>query len=56
MEGRNRWGRRVGERMPRGCKYRILQGMQKYTAPGATMNKTNENKMFPQGKAAVGKG
>ena len=44
------------EKMPRGCKYRIFQGMQKYTAPGATMNKTNENKMFPQGKAAVGKG
>ena len=56
MEGNSRWGRRVGERTPGECKDRTLQDMQKLTAPGATMDKTNGNKMFPQGKAAVGKG
>ena len=41
MEVRNRWGRRVGKRTPGGCKDGILQGMQKFTAPAATMDKTN---------------
>ena len=47
MEGRNRWRRRVEERTPGGCKDGILQGMQKFAAPGAAMNKTNRNKKFP---------
>ena len=55
MEGRNSWGSRVGKRTPGGCKDGILQGMQKITVPGATMDKTNGNKIFPQGKAAVGR-
>ena len=44
----------VGKKRPGGCKDRILQGMQKLTAPGATMDKTKGNKMFLQGKTAVG--
>ena len=56
MEGRSRWGRKVEERTPGRCKDGILQGMQNFVAPGATMDKTNRDKMFPQGKAAVRKG
>ena len=55
MEGRNRWGSRVGKRTPGECKDGIFQAMQKITVPGATMDKTNGNKIFPQGKAAVGR-
>ena len=56
VEGNNRWGRRVGKTMPGGCKDRIFQGMQKFIVPGATMDKTNGNKIFQQGKTAVGEG
>ena len=47
MEGRSRWGKRVEERTPGKYKDRILQGMQKFAAPGATMDKANRDKMFP---------
>ena len=56
MEGRDRWGMRGGKGMPAGFKDGILQSMKKRTAPGATMDKTNGNKMLPQGKTAVGEG
>ena len=54
MEGRDRWGMAGGKGVPGGCKDGILQSMKKRTAPGATMDKTNGNKMLPQEKAAVG--
>ena len=54
MKGREKWDRRGGKGMPGGCKDGVLQSMQKCTAPGATMHKTNGNKVLPQGKAAAG--
>ena len=44
MKGRSRWGRRVEERTPRRCKDRLLQGMQKFAAPGVIMDTTNREK------------
>ena len=47
MKGRSRWGRRVEERTPGRGKDRLLQGMQKFAAPGAIMDTTNRDKVFP---------
>ena len=55
MEGRNRWGWRGKNGTPGGCKEGILQGVQKCTSPGATTDKTNGNKMLPQGRTAGGR-
>ena len=49
-------GQESWKTMPGGCKDRIFQGMQKFIVPGATMDKTNGNKIFQQGKTAVGEG
>ena len=56
MEGRERWGRGGGKGTWGGCKDGILLSMQKRTAPCPTMDKTNGNKMLPQGKTAGGGG
>ena len=56
MEGTERWGRRGGKGTPGGCKDGILKSMKQSTAPGATMDKKNGNKVLPQGKTAVREG
>ena len=56
MDGRDRWGREGRKGGSKGCKDGILQSMQKRTAPGATMDKGNGNKMLPQRKTEMGKG